>query len=220
VTRILLVPSPLLGAPSWGEVPASMAAAGRDVRVVDTSGVRAPGQLVDVVAAAAGGAPVVLVPHSNAGLAVPELLSRVDVRAAVFVDAALPLGGGEAALAPPGLLAMLESLADDEGLLPPWTAWWDDLAGVFPDDAARAAVEAGQPQLPLSYFTATLPVPDGWASGPFGYLAFGETYAEEVAFARARGWPVTVLDGRHLHQLHDPAGVARAVLDLVDRLAD
>ena len=79
---------------------------------------------------------------------------------------------------------MLESLADDDGLLPPWTQWWDDLSGLFPDDATRAAIEAGQPRLPLSYFTATLPVPDGWASGPCAYLAFGDTYAEEVAFAR------------------------------------
>jgi hypothetical protein len=205
----------LLGVRAWTPVAEWLAGAGRPARVVDTAGVRAPEDLVEAVAAAAGGEPVVLVPHSNAGLAVPAVSSRVDVRATVFVDAALPLGEGETALAPPGLLAVLEDLADDDGLLPPWTAWWDDLTGVFPDDATRAEVELGQPRLPLSYFRARLPVPDGWASGRCAYLAFGETYAEEVAFARAHRWPLTVLDGRHLHQLHDPAGAGRVVLELL-----
>jgi len=167
-----------------------------------------------VVAAAAGERPVVLVPHSNAGLAVPVLGTRIDVRATVFVDAALPLAEGETAMAPPGLLAVLEELAGGDGLLPPWTEWWDDLTGLFPDDLARAAVEAGQPRLPLSYFTATLPVPDGWASDACAYLAFGDTYAEEIAFARARRWPVDVLTGRHLHQLHDPSSVGAAIVAL------
>jgi hypothetical protein len=47
------------------------------------------------------------------------------------------------------------------------------------------------------------------------YLGFGDTYAEEQALARARGWPVETRDGRHLHQLVDPVGVA----DLLVRLA-
>ena len=85
---------------------------------------------------------------------------------------------------------------------------------VFPDAETRAEVEAEQPRLPLSYFRARLRVPDGWARRPCAYLAFGDTYAEEVAFAREHGWPVTVLDGRHLHQLHDPAAVGAAVVAL------
>jgi len=41
------------------------------------------------------------------------------------------------------------------------------------------------------------------------------TLAEQlVAAARAHGWPVTVLAGRHLHQLVAPAEVASAVTDL------
>ena len=42
---------------------------------------------------------------------------------------------------------------------------------------------------------------------PTAYLAFGDTYADEVAFALAHRWPLSVLPGRHLQMLHDPAGV-------------
>ena len=216
MTDLLLVPSPLLGPSTWASTASWLAAHGRTTRVVDTSGVRAPSDLVEVVVSAAGERPVVLVPHSNAGLAVPVLGTLIDVRATVFVDAALPLSESETAIAPPGLLAMLEGLADPAGVLPPWTEWWDDLTGVFPSTATRAEVEAGQPRLPLSYFTTTLPVPGGWSSKACAYLAFGDTYAEEIAFARAHRWPVDVLPGRHLHQLHDPAAVGEAVLALVE----
>ncbi len=137
-----------------------------------------------------------------------------------LVEAALPLSEGETAIAPPGLLAMLESRADADGSLPPWTEWWDDLSGLFPDSDSRVAVEAEQPRLPLSYFTSTRPVPAGWAANASAYLAFGDTYADEIAFARARGWPVVVLPGRHLHQLHDPAGVGAAILELLDSVTE
>ncbi len=183
---LLLVPSPLLGPAAWASTADWLAREGHRARVVDTTGVRAPGELVEVVVAAAGSDPVVLVPHSNAGLAAPAVGTRVDLRATVFVDAALPLSAGHTAMAPPGLLTMLEGMAGDDGLLPPWTEWWDDLTGLFPDGDSRAAVEAGQPRLPLAYFTGELPVPDGWADRPSAYLAFGETYAEEIAFARER----------------------------------
>jgi hypothetical protein len=168
-----------------------------------------------MVAAVATASPaVVLVPHSNAGLAASVVGART-----VFVDAAIPLSAGDTAIAPAGLLAHLERLADDDGLLPPWTQWWDDLTGIFPDAATQAVVEAEQPQLPMSYFRARLRVPDGWAAaGRCTYLAFGDTYADEVTFARASGWPVRVLPGRHLHQLHDPAGVGAAVVDLAKSL--
>jgi hypothetical protein len=218
VTDLLLVPSPLLGPSSWEPVAEWLTSRGLPARVVGTTGVRSPGELVAAVAAAAGVRPVVLVPHSNAGLAVPALGALVDLRATVFVDAALAPDSGTTAMAPEDLAARLRELSDDRGVLPPWTDWWDDLTGVFPDEAAQERVAAGQPRLPLSYFADRLPVPAGWAERPCGYLAFGETYAEETAFARTHGWPVTVLPGRHLHQLHDPGAVGDAVLALLDRL--
>lgn len=61
-------------------------------------------------------------------------------------------------------------------------------------------------------------MPDGWTDRPAGYLAFGDAYAEERAFAAGHGRPVRTLEGGHLHQLHDPGGVAEAVLALVEEL--
>ena len=126
--------------------------------------------------------------------------------------------GPDTAMAPAGLLELLRGLTDPDGMLPPWSRWWpaESLAGLFPDEATRTAVERQQPRLPLSYFTARLPVPAGWAGRPSAYLAFGDTYADETALARERGWPVRVVPGRHLHLLHDPEAVASAVLDLVE----
>lgn len=62
---------------------------------------------------------------------------------------------------------VLADKADSDGLLPPWTSWWDEanLAGLFPDPEVRARVEREQPRLPLSYFSAQLPVPFGWDTG-------------------------------------------------------
>ncbi|WP_246060735.1 MazG nucleotide pyrophosphohydrolase domain-containing protein [Nocardioides dongxiaopingii] len=212
---LLLVPSPLLGPATWAPVAWWLRGAGHDVEVVDLGDTpRTPAAVVEAVVAAAAGRPVVLVPHSNAGLYAPHLATLLDVRATVHVDAALPTSAPTAALAPPDLLAMLAPLADD-GLLPVWTQWWDDVDALFPDAASRAAVEAEQVRVPLSYLQEHVPVPAGWAEAPAAYLALGDTYAEERSRARASGWPVRTLDGTHLHALHDPAAVGAAVSGLL-----
>jgi len=204
--RFLLLHSPLVGPATWQPVAARLGTAGHDAVVADPRTADADG-------------PVVLAPHSNAGLYAPGLADRLDVVATVYVDAALPGDGPDTPLARPALVDHLRTLVDADGVLPPWSRWWppEDLAGLFPDDATRRAVERQQPRLPLAYFTGRLSVPAGWTARPSAYLAFGETYAEETARARSYGWPVEVMDGRHLHQLHDPDGVATAVLDLAAR---
>lgn len=162
--------------------------------------------------------PGLVVAHSNAGLVAPAVADGIPV---VFVDAALPADAGESPMAPPAMLAHLDALAGDDGLLPPWTRWWgeDDLAPLFPDREARAGVEASQPRLPLGYFRTSVPAPEGWQRQPCAYLAFGGTYAVELARARRLGWPVEQLHGAlHLHFLHDAEGVVRGVLDLAAAL--
>ena len=190
---------------------------GRDVSVVETGAPRRPVEVVEAALdAAAGLGPVTLVPHSNAGLYVPVLREQLDVPATVFVDAALAGGDADTALAPEGLMSRLRELADPDEVLPPWTSWWEasDVVELFPSEEVRRAVERTQPRLPLSYFTARLPVPQGWAALPSAYLAFGDTYADEVAFALAQGWPLSVLPGRHLQMLQDPVGVGAEILRL------
>jgi len=203
VTTLLLLNSPLVGPATWAPVAERLRSLGREVLVADPRSAEAAGQ-------------VVLVPHSNAGLFAPGLADRLDAVATVYVDAALADDAPDTAMAPSGLLAHLRTLMDADGMLPPWSHWWpaDALDGLYPDEATRALVEREQPRLPLAYFNRRLPVPADWSRRPAAYLAFGDTYADELARARALGWPVEQLDGRHLHLLHDPDGVAAAILRL------
>lgn len=200
----MLVPSPLLGPATWQPTSRWLEEAGHDCLVLDVD--RAASQ------APAGS---ILVPHSNAGYHAPRLAAARNAAATVYVDAALaPLDLPATTLAPPEFLSFLEGLADADGLLPPWTEWWPDLDGVFPSRESRARVEAEQPRLPLSYFTQRVAVPPHWSARPNAYLAFGATYADEIALSESLGWPTRVLDGAHLHQLHDPAGVGAALVEL------
>ena len=76
---------------------------------------------------------------------------------------------------------------------------------------AGRGVEAEQHRLPLSYFESTLAVPSGWVERPNAYVAFGDTYADEAAFAREHDWPTVVTAGRHLHMLTEPDQVAATI---------
>ncbi|MGA9748902.1 MAG: hypothetical protein WBQ50_15690, partial [Nocardioides sp.] len=148
----------------------------------------------------------------------PQVLAASAARAIVYVDAALPAATGPTPLAPPALREHLAGLADADGMLPPWTQWWHDTTGLFPDDATRALIEERQPRLPLRYFDGSVASPAGWQERPQAFLAFGSTYAEELERAVALGWPTRRFDGGHLHLLHDPVLVAEAVLDLCREL--
>jgi hypothetical protein len=217
--RLALLPSPLLGPAVWAPVASELTGRGRDVLLPAAYGeVRGPADVVDhLLGAIPEDAPVVLVPHSNAGLFAGAIASARDVRGIVFADARPPSIGP---IAETPLRDHLATLVDEDGLLPVWTRWWPDrdLAGLCPDPVTQTRVEAEQVRLPLAYFDARVPVPTGWEHVPAAYLAFGDTYASERAEAGARGWPVTTLPGRHLHMLVDPAAVTDVLLVLLGRL--
>jgi hypothetical protein len=208
----------LLGPATWRPVESWLRGQGYDARAVEFGPQpRTSAQVLEAVAAAAADQTVVLVPHSNAGLYAPYLATLVDVTVTVFVDAALPAPateGKETLLAAPAFLDFLQTLADDRGVLPPWTQWWGHVANLFPDSSARRDVEREQQRLPLTYFTGRIPVPTGWTGRPAAYLAFGETYAAERDRAIHMGWPARTMAGGHLHALHDPAAVGNAILSL------
>lgn len=218
--RAVVLPSPLLPARAYDPLVDALGRRGWDVArpVVPTT----PDGPVRVLLAfrevvTAGGTDL-LVAHSNAGR---YAAAAAGGRPVVYVDAALPPQHGDAPLAPEALLDHLAGLADADGMLPPWTRWWDehDLAAVVPDRQVLVGIREDEPRMPLAYFRSRLGAPAGWAGQPQAYLAFGQTYARETAFAREQGWPTTVLDGAlHLHHLVDPDAVAAAVLDLADRL--
>lgn len=218
MTTWLLLPSPLLGPASWEPVAVLLRGTGERVEIAAVDGATEPADVLAayVAAAQALDAPV-LVPHSNAGLFAPAVAEACGGAGIVYVDAALAAPAGPTALAAPAFLEFLSGLADDDGFLPPWSHWWGEV-DLFPDDAAGSRVEAGQPRLPLAYFTTTVDAPSDWESRPQAYLAFGDTYAQETARARALGWPVRKLDvhhrGGHLFLLHDPATTLTAVRGL------
>lgn len=217
MTAYALLGSPFLGPEAWAPVAEALTSAGHDVTVVPGRGETTEAVALGFLDALPADEQVVLVPHSNAGLYVPALASSRPVGGAVFVDAVLPGPGRTTPVAPADLAESLAARADAAGLLPRWSDWWpaEEIAALFPDEATRRTVEAGQPRVPASYLSGRVTTPPGWETGlPAGYLAFGDGYALEVALAREWEWPVRVLDGGHLHLLVDPEGVAAAIAAL------
>jgi hypothetical protein len=221
---ICLLPSPFLGPAVWRPVARLLGADGWAVAETPPFH-HAPRTSADALTALLTAIPteraVLLVPHSNAGLYVPEITRRRNVAGYVFADAVLPGRSGNVPTVPPELYTVLAEKADDNGMLPPWTRWWDeDISGLFPDAAVRAEVECEERPVPLSYFGEFVEVPADWDERPGAYLAFGDTYEPERAAAAERGWPVRTMRGEHLHMLMDPAAVAPTIADLLRELAD
>ncbi len=222
----VLVHSPSVGPATWRPVAERLAAAGYRVRVPSLLQVatgeppfwpRIASAVRRDLSRLPTTCPLILVAHSNAGIFLPAIRSGLDqpVLGSVFVDAALPARAGSTAVAPPALLEFLRPMAV-HGILPRWTDWWDeaDVAPMFTDPTIRQTVIAEQPRLPLSYYEQEVPVPAGWDDHPCSYLLFGPPYDDLAAEARTRGWRVAHLPGAHLHQLVDPAGTARGILEL------
>ena len=162
---------------------------------------------------------IVLVGHSGAGLLLPVIADAVTVKVAalVFVDSFLAPAAGRLALGPPAFIDDLRELASD-GVLAPWWTWFgeDAMSELVPDERLRAALEAEMPRLPLSYFQASVPVPDAWNRRSCAYLLLtAECYGQSAIEARSLGWPVLAIHGvRHLAIATDAVAVTDALLGL------
>src|SRR5262245_37925658 len=182
-----LVHSPSVGPSTWTPVAEVLRARGRAAVVPSLVDVTVgPGpywpRVVAEVAASTPTGPLTIVAHSNAGLFVPLIVEalRYQVSSALFVDAALPpRHTGSVSATEPEFLEFLTGLADESGMLPRWTDWWDeqDVAALLPDETRRRAIVAEQPRLPLDYYTQEIPVPSRWDHVRGAYLWFGEPYA-------------------------------------------
>ncbi len=226
----VLVHSPSVGPSTWQPAAGLLREAGHDVVVPSLLGVgdgdppywpRVPAAVSDALTGTLGAdpsQPLVLVVHSNAGLFVPVIADRLarPVACTIFADASIPPADGSTPVAEHDFVPFLRDLADADGRLPQWTSWWgeEDVAALLPDPQVRAVVTAEQPRLPLEYYLEHIPVPGGWDRRPCGYLLFGDAYEGQAADARGRGWPVRTLPGEHLHQVVDPSGVTRALIEL------
>lgn len=219
--RVLLLPSPFLGPSASRPLLAELDRAGHPATLADAGQPQDGRTLVERwVAQVRGSGADALAAHSNAGYLAPLVRAAADPGLPlVLVDAALPPASGTVRLAPDVFRDHLAGLADGDGLLPPWTRWWDedDLDAAVPPPH-RAAVEADCPRVPLAYVDSSVTAPDGWVDGPTAYLAYGDAYAPEAAAAASYGWPVTRLGGGHLHHLVDPGAVAAEVVRLLAEL--
>ncbi|MDT0267328.1 hypothetical protein RM844_13640 [Streptomyces sp. DSM 44915] len=220
VESVVLLPSVLLGPASLGPLGAELTARGRSVVVADTAGATTPAEVAARYRAASPGEPAAWVAHSNAGLYLPALLGERPDDVGVLVDAALP-GPAPAASAAGERLDALRQLADPDGLLPAWDAWWGPqrLAALLPDARHRQALAESAPRLPLSYFTTPVPVPaDGGTEARLAWLSFDGPYASDREAMAAAGRPTRHLPGGHLSPLTQPARVAAAIEELIGRL--
>ncbi len=221
MTSALLLPSPFL--PAHVVAPLAVALGRRGWGVVVSTPPAAPADGEEVLevfrADAERVAPDVVLAHSNAGRYAAHVAPTRSV--IVYLDAALPPESGDAPLAPAPLAEALAALTGEDGLLPPWTRWWDeeDLAPVVSAPEVLARIRADEPRVPLAYLRARLAAPEGWQGRRSAYLAFGGTYGPETETGRRLGWPVEVIGGAaHLHHLVDPEGVAESVVGLAARL--
>jgi pimeloyl-ACP methyl ester carboxylesterase len=221
----VLIHSPLVGPTTWSPLAEELERRGREAVVPSLLGVAdAPPPQWHYVpetvrAATRAGSTAVLVGHSGGGLLLPVIADalRGEVDALVFVDSFLPPASGRLPLALPEFMDQLRALASDR-LLPPWSSWFGEgaMRELVPDESLRAALEAEMPRLPLSYFEASVPLPDDWDARPCGYLLFtAETYGPSAGEARDRGWQVAEVQGvQHLAMATHPVAATEALLDL------
>jgi hypothetical protein len=225
-STFVLVHSPLVGPTSWLPVAQELERRGRAAVIPSLLGVaEAPEpqwrHVPEAVRIATSHLQqrIVLVGHSGAGVLLPVIADASDneVAALVFVDSLLPPSTGRLLLGPPAFMDQLRPMATD-GVLAPWSRWFgpDAMRELVPDEHLRAQLEAEMPRLPLSYFEATVPVPDDWTNRRrCAYLLLSATaYAQSAAEARACGWPVIEIPGvQHLATATNPIPVTDALLD-------
>ena len=225
---VILVHSPFLGPTSLRPLAEAIAAGGwptmlPDLRVTVAAPpvhARMIGGFADAVGDAGLAGPAVLVGHSGAGPLLPAFADALDdpVAALVFLDAGLPTPGRSwRDTVPVELYTRLRDQSRD-GLLPRWHDWFDPnlLAQLVADPALRADITDEAQAVPLAFLKEPRPAVE-WA-GPAGYVALGDTYADDMAAAQARGWPVRRLAAHHLAPATDPELVAGAVLDVLAEL--
>lgn len=213
----LLLPSPLLPTSPYRDLLTALRERGCTCELADASSPRSGEELIARWSAVAS-PDMTLIAHSNAGYLAPSVRSAVGSdQLVLFMDAAVPAAEGATYLAPGWFRSDLTLKADGgSGLLPPWTRWWhrDVMGDVIPADVFDR-VDAECPRLPLSYFETSVRVPSGWTDAANAYLAFGDTYAEELALARGMHWPMKEIPGGHLEFMWDPSGVAGHIVDLL-----
>lgn len=220
MARLVLIPSPFVGAASWAPTASVLP----DALVAGYGGVSGPDWYEGVarrVCAQADGRPWIAVLHSGAGGFAPAIAAAASGLAGlIFADAVLPYPGrSNLATAPEAFADELRRLTAD-GLLAPWNTWFAPsfLEHLMPDPAARAAFEADIPRVPFAFLEAVSPDDAAWTRTPCAYLQLSRSYAGAADRAEAMGWPVRRARMHHLAMATAPREVAALLLELADSL--
>lgn len=219
MTRLVLVPSPFVGAVSWQALAGTLP----DAAVADYGGVSGPDWYEGAarrITAFAEGHPWIAVLHSGAGGFAPALAAASpDLMGFIHVDSVLPYPGQSClATAPPAQVDQLKALTTG-GRLAAWNTWFEDDPTLrwIPDPEARKTFVDDLPRTPFAFLEAISPVSD-WAALPAAYVQLSKGYEATAAKAEQRGWAVRRVRAHHLAMISDPAMVAALLTELTTAL--
>lgn len=231
-SEFILVAGPLVRASSWEPTARHLRAAGHRVQVPDVlAHHHAPpswnawtSHLLEHLTSA--NEPFV-VSHSSASVLAAELATRLPVKGVIIVDGEVPPSQGVASPVRPALHELIKGLAGADGSLPIWSRWFAgnaqrmSLVGLdilASDAVAFARFEAELPGMHVGWFEDTIKLAD-WDHVPAGFIQTSPIYDHAFAEAQRRGWPVTRLQGTHLHPTLQPAETADAIISMSRQLA-
>jgi hypothetical protein len=229
--HFVLIAGPLVRASSWEPTANSLRQAGSPVQLPDILADHASPpawrawsqSLLDHITPAND---LMVVGHSSATMLAAELATRLNAQGVILVDGDVPPAHGAAAPVRPALYDFIRSLARADGSLPIWSRWFTGdreraaLVGIdilARDAAAFAEFESGLPDMRLGWFDDTIEL-SSWEHIPTGYIQTSTIYDHAAREAEQRGWPVTRLQGTHLHPTLCPAETADALLAMSRRL--
>ena len=169
---------------------------------------------------------LVVVGHSSASALVADLATKLPARSIIIVDGDVPPSQGAASPVRPALRDFIRSLAAADGTLPIWSKWFSgdaqrtSLVGLdtlASDPVAFAQFENGLPKMQVEWFDDTIELAS-WDHIPAGFIQTSKIYDHAAVEAQRRGWPVTRLQGTHLHPTLRPLETAAAILSMSRRL--
>lgn len=169
---------------------------------------------------------LIVVAHSSASSLAADLAIKLPVRSVIIVDGDIPPAQGAASPVRPALREFIQGLAETDGTLPIWSKWFSGdaqrtslvgLDSLASDPVAFAQFEHGLPKMQVDWFDDTIELAS-WDHIPAGFIQTSEIYDRATVEALRRGWPVTRLQGTHLHPTLRPAETAEAILSMSRRL--
>jgi Alpha/beta hydrolase family len=227
----ILVPGPPVRAASWQATAEHLRKAGLSVQVPDVLAhvLSAPSwrtwtrHLLDHISP---GRHTVAVGHSSSCALVADLATKLPMSGLILVDGDIPPTQGAAPPVRPALLEFIRGIADETGMLPPWSRW-------FAGDAVRASLvgidilqkdaeefarfEQALPRLRADWFNDAIEL-GHWDHVPAGYIQTSQIFDHAAMEARRRGWPVTNLNGTHLDPTLRPVEMSAAITSMTRQL--